>query len=159
MSHASLIGNASATPGDMSDMTNVAKPLIKSALVAGSVAASMSLSTAAAHALPSPNWDAVAQCESGGNWAANTGNGKYGGLQFKPATWAAFGGVGNPAAASREQQIVVANRVLAEQGLDAWPKCGASSGLPIALWSKPAQGLKQIINEIIWASIQASIPR
>lgn len=86
-------------------------------------------------------------------------NGKYGGLQFKPATWAAFGGVGNPAAASREQQIAVANRVLAEQGLDAWPTCGAASGLPIALWSKPAQGIKQIINEIIWAGIQASIPR
>lgn len=63
-------------------MTRIAKPLIKSAMAAGLVTASMSLSTAVAHAGPSPNWDAVAQCESGGNWAANTGNGKYGGLQF-----------------------------------------------------------------------------
>lgn len=70
----------------MSSMTRIAKPLIKSAMAAGLVTASMSLSTAVAHAGPSPNWDAVAQCESGGNWAANTGNGKYGGLQFKPAT-------------------------------------------------------------------------
>lgn len=139
-------------------MTRIAKPLIKSAMAAGLVTASMSLSTAVAHAGPSPNWDAVAQCESGATGrptpeTANTAD------CSSPATWAAFGGVGNPAAASREQQIAVANRVLAEQGLDAWPTCGAASGLPIALWSKPAQGIKQIINEIIWAGIQASIPR
>lgn len=146
----------------MLGMTNIAKPFIKSAMVkfavtAGFVAVSMSHSVGVAHAAPSPNWDAVAQCESGGNWAANTGNGMYGGLQFKPTTWAAFGGAGNPAAAPREEQIEVANRVLAEQGLDAWPKCGTASGLPIALWSKPAQGIKQIINGIIQAGIQAGI--
>src|ERR1700734_2946817 len=70
------------------------------------------------------NWDAVAHCESGGNRHANTGNGFYGGLQFKPSTWAANGGIGDPATASREQQIAVANRVLATQGPGAWPKCG-----------------------------------
>lgn len=75
------------------------------------------------------NWDAVAQCESGGNWSADTGNGFYGGLQFKPSTWAANGGVGDPAMASREQQIAVANRVLATQGPGAWPKCGGSQVL------------------------------
>ena len=75
------------------------------------------------------NWDAVAQCESGGNWSADTGNGFYGGLQFKPSTWAANGGVGDPAMASREQQIAVANRVLATQGPGAWPKCGGSQTL------------------------------
>ena len=75
------------------------------------------------------NWDAVAQCESGGNWSADTGNGFYGGLQFKPSTWAANGGVGDPATASREQQIAVANRVLATQGPGAWPKCGGNQVL------------------------------
>jgi resuscitation-promoting factor RpfC len=135
-------------------MKNVCKPLVTLALAGGFVAASMALSTGVASAAPAaPNWDAVAQCESGGNWAANTGNGEYGGLQFKPATWAAYGGVGNPAAASKQDQITVANRVLADQGLDAWPKCGTSSGLPTGLYTHPAQGIKQIINGLILASI------
>ena len=76
-----------------------------------------------------PNWDAMAQCESGGNWSANTGNGYYGGLQFTPATWAANGGVGSPAAASRAEQIRVAHNVLQTQGLGAWPVCGGPMGL------------------------------
>ena len=76
-----------------------------------------------------PNWDAMAQCESGGNWSANTGNGFYGGLQFTPATWAANGGVGSPAAASREQQIYVARNVLRTQGIGAWPVCGGPIGV------------------------------
>lgn len=136
-------------------MAELYKSLAKSAMVAGFVALSLSLSTGIANAAPTPNWDAVAQCESGGNWGANTGNGAYGGLQFKPATWAQYGGVGNPATASREQQIAVANRVLADQGLDAWPKCGTASGLPTAVWSRPGQGIASIINQII----QAAIPR
>ncbi len=131
------------------------KKLCKSFVVGGIVAVSMALTPGAANAAPTPNWDAVAQCESGGNWHANTGNGEYGGLQFKPATWARYGGVGDPAAASREQQIAVANRVLDDQGLDAWPKCGAASGLPTAVWSKPGRGITTIINQII----QAAIPR
>lgn len=69
------------------------------------------------------NWDAVAQCESGGNWSINTGNGAYGGLQIKESTWKANGGVGSPANATREQQIAVANRILAAQGPSAWPTC------------------------------------
>ncbi|MEO8816459.1 MAG: transglycosylase family protein [Mycobacterium sp.] len=69
------------------------------------------------------NWDAVAKCESGGNWSINTGNGAQGGLQIKPATWSANGGVGSPADATRAQQIVVANRILAKQGPGAWPTC------------------------------------
>lgn len=96
---------------------------------------SMALSTATAQA-DSVNWDAIAQCESGGNWATNTGNGFYGGLQFKPATWAANGGVGNPATASRSEQIRVAENVLRTQGLKAWPKCGAKAGAPAA-WTNP----------------------
>jgi resuscitation-promoting factor RpfC len=123
-------------------------------MVGGVVAASITLSSGVANAAPAtPNWDAVAQCESGGNWHANTGNGEYGGLQFKPSTWAQYGGVGNPAAATKEQQITVANRVLADQGLDAWPKCGTSSGLPTAVWSKPGRGVTTIINQIIQLAI------
>ncbi|MDY6809511.1 transglycosylase [Gordonia sp. HNM0687] len=71
------------------------------------------------------NWDAVAQCESGGNWAINTGNGYYGGLQFSQSTWEANGGSGNPANASKAEQIRVAENVLATQGAGAWPHCGA----------------------------------
>jgi hypothetical protein len=86
----------------------------------------------AAMATPSagaePNWDAMAQCESGGNWSANTGNGFYGGLQFTPATWAANGGAGPPSAASREEQIRVARNVVRTQGLGAWPVCGGPVG-------------------------------
>jgi resuscitation-promoting factor RpfC len=134
-------------------MSKLCKPLVKTALVGGIVAASMAPSTGVAGAAPTPNWDAIAQCESGGNWQANTGNGEYGGLQFKPATWARYGGVGNPAAASREQQIAVANRVFADEGVEAWPKCGAASGLPIGLYSHPAQGIKQIINGLIQAAV------
>ncbi|MEV6067628.1 transglycosylase family protein [Nocardia sp. NPDC052001] len=82
----------------------------------------MSTGTASA---ASGNWDAVAQCESSGNWAANTGNGFYGGLQFTQSTWNAYGGAGNAANASREEQIRVAENVLAGQGAGAWPHCGA----------------------------------
>lgn len=82
------------------------------------------------------NWDAIADCESGGNWSTNTGNGHYGGLQFKPATWASHGGIGSPASASREEQIRVAENVLATQGIGAWPKCGVRGGMPAA-WAVP----------------------
>jgi hypothetical protein len=77
----------------------------------------------------SVNWDAVAECESGSNWHADTGNGRYGGLQFKQSTWDANGGIGSPADATREQQIAVAERVLATQGPEAWPKCGPNQAL------------------------------
>jgi len=70
------------------------------------------------------NWDAIAQCESGGNWATNTGNGFYGGLQFTPSTWRANGGSGMPQGAGREEQIRVAENVKRTQGLGAWPVCG-----------------------------------
>ncbi|SFF71868.1 Transglycosylase-like domain-containing protein [Blastococcus tunisiensis] len=73
------------------------------------------------------NWDAVAQCESGGNWSINTGNGYYGGLQFSSSTWLGYGGGSYaPRAdlATREQQIAVAEKVLAGQGRGAWPTCG-----------------------------------
>lgn len=76
----------------------------------------------------SVNWDAIAQCESGGNWSTNTGNGFYGGLQFTQSTWKAYGGTGSPQNASREQQITVAERVLQGQGIGAWPVCGKKGG-------------------------------
>lgn len=109
--------------------------LFTAALAVAAVALSTGMSAGTAHA-DSMNWDAVAKCESGGNWGANTGNGHYGGLQFKPATWSSNGGVGSPASASREEQIRVAENVLVSQGPGAWPKCGAQGGTP-AVWSMP----------------------
>lgn len=82
----------------------------------------------AANAADASTWDALAQCESGGNWSINTGNGYYGGLQFSLSTWQANGGSGNPADASREEQIRVAENVLATQGWGAWPTCSAQIG-------------------------------
>jgi uncharacterized protein YabE (DUF348 family) len=76
-------------------------------------------------------WDALAQCESGGNWAINTGNGYYGGLQFNLGTWQSYGGTGLPSQASRETQIAIATKVRdASGGYGAWPACAAKLGLP-----------------------------
>ena len=112
----------------------VTKGLLATALAAALGTIPMAL-TATAHA-DTVNWDAIAQCETGGDWAANTGNGAYGGLQFKPGTWSANGGVGNPATAPRGEQIRVAENVLASQGLGAWPKCGSAGERP-AVWGGP----------------------
>jgi len=95
------------------------------ATIAGALAlAPMALATGTANADGGVNWDAVAACESGGNWNTATGNGYYGGLQFTMGTWRANGGAGSPHKASREEQIRVANHVLQTQGLGAWPACG-----------------------------------
>ena len=96
--------------------------------------AGVALSASAANAaVPSATsgsvWDSLAQCESSGNWGINNGNGYAGGLQFSPSTWAAYGGTGSAASASREQQIAVAERVQAGQGWGAWPSCAAKLGL------------------------------
>jgi uncharacterized protein YabE (DUF348 family) len=75
------------------------------------------------------NWDAVAACESGGNWHINTGNGYYGGLQFNESTWLSNGGgayASRPDLASRDQQIAVADRLYAARGSSPWPVCGAN---------------------------------
>ena len=77
-------------------------------------------------------WDTVANCESSGNWAINTGNGYHGGLQFNAGTWAAYGGTAYaPTAdlATREQQIEIAKKTQAAQGWGAWPACTAKMGL------------------------------
>jgi nucleoid-associated protein YgaU len=96
--------------------------------------AGVALSASAANAAvpataPASTWDSLAQCESGGNWSTNTGNGYTGGLQFSASTWAAHGGTGSAATASREQQIAVAQKVQASQGWSAWPACAAKLGL------------------------------
>jgi len=79
----------------------------------------------------SVNWTAIANCESSGNWAADTGNGFYGGLQFTQSTWDAYGGdqyASSANLASEADQITVAEAVLAGQGIGAWPVCGAYAG-------------------------------
>jgi hypothetical protein len=84
-----------------------------------------------AQAKSSVNWDAVAQCESGGNWSINTGNGYYGGLQFSRSTWKAYGGgkyASTANKASRAEQIRIAEKVLDGQGIGAWPVCGKKAG-------------------------------
>jgi nucleoid-associated protein YgaU len=76
-------------------------------------------------------WDRIAQCESGGNWHINTGNGYYGGLQFSAGTWRAYGGTAYaPTAdrAGRTEQIAVASKVQQAQGWGAWPVCSARAG-------------------------------
>jgi resuscitation-promoting factor RpfB len=77
-------------------------------------------------------WDQLAQCESGGNWATNTGNGYYGGLQFSLGTWQSYGGSGLPSENSRETQIMIAERVRAADGggYSSWPACSQALGLP-----------------------------
>ena len=108
-------------------MSTTLKKLALRAGVTGVLAAApLGVLAGTAHAEGGHNWDAVAQCESGGNWATNTGNGYYGGLQFTQSTWEANGGSGSPAAASREEQIRVAENVLASQGVGAWPVCGSN---------------------------------
>jgi nucleoid-associated protein YgaU len=105
-----------------------ARALRRGAVVLGGAAAvSLGVLAAPASAAAPNNWDAVAQCESSGNWAINTGNGYYGGLQFSQSTWAAFGGTEYaPRAdlATKAQQIAVAERTLDAQGPGAWPSCG-----------------------------------
>lgn len=102
---------------------NIAKVAVAGALVT----APMALTTGTASA-DDVNWDAIAECESGGNWSTDTGNGYSGGLQFSQSTWEANGGSGDPATASRSEQIQVAESVKDSQGLGAWPVCGAQAG-------------------------------
>jgi hypothetical protein len=108
--------------------SSLAKSFAKAAVIVVGISSLVDPATGVAYA-DSVDWDAVAECESGSDWHADTGNGKYGGLQFKQSTWDANGGVGSPADASREQQIAVAERVLATQGTEAWPKCGPNQAL------------------------------
>ncbi|GAA1046924.1 transglycosylase family protein [Rothia amarae] len=112
--------------------TSIRRNVTRSAaalVVGGAAVASFA---APANAASESTWDALAECESGGNWGISTGNGFSGGLQFTPSTWAAFGGSGSPTTASKAEQIRVAENVLAGQGWGAWPACSASLGLTAA---------------------------
>jgi resuscitation-promoting factor RpfA len=98
-------------------------------------------------------WDKVAACESGGNWAINTGNGYQGGLQFSPGTWSGHGGGEYaPAAhlASKDEQIAVAERVLSSQGRGAWPTCGRglSSATPRNVVEDVQEGVNNALDAV-----------
>ncbi|GHH08254.1 transglycosylase family protein [Streptomyces lanatus] len=102
---------------------------------AAAVAAPL-MAAGSASAATASEWDAVAQCEAGGNWSINTGNGYYGGLQFSASTWAAYGGTAYAATAdqaTKAQQIEIGEKVLAGQGKGAWPNCG--TGLSSAAYN------------------------
>ncbi|MDT9696692.1 transglycosylase family protein [Streptomyces sp. P17] len=104
--------------------------------VTGAAVAAPLMAAGNASAATASEWDAVAQCESGGNWSINTGNGYYGGLQFSASTWAAYGGTQYASSAdqaSKAQQIEIAEKVLAGQGKGAWPVCG--TGLSSAAYT------------------------
>ncbi|OBK74965.1 transglycosylase family protein [Mycobacterium sp. 1274761.0] len=136
--------------------TTSAKSVAKVAFT-GAVIGSGGLALAGqAGAASDGEWDKVARCESGGNWAINTGNGYQGGLQFSPGTWRSHGG-GEfaPAAnmATKEEQIAVAERVLASQGRGAWPVCG--TGLSGATPRNVVDDAKQAVDNAVNNAIDA----
>lgn len=109
-----------------------APALIVAAGVTGSAIAIPLLGATSASAADGTTWDRVAECESAGSWSANDGNGYYGGLQLTQENWESYGGTRYaPSAdqASRSQQIAIAEKILDDQGLAAWPTCGPLSGL------------------------------
>lgn len=105
-------------------MKNIRKTIGLATFAGALAVAPLALGTGTASADSGVNWDAVAACESGGNWSIATGNGYYGGLQFTMGTWRANGGSGSPHQASKAEQIRVAENVLRSQGIGAWPVCG-----------------------------------
>lgn len=112
----------------------------KVALTGAILGAGAAVFAPTASAAPDSDWDRLAQCESGGNWHINTGNGYYGGLQFSAGTWNAFGGrefAPTANQATRAQQIYVAEKVLAQQGWGAWPACSARLGLNSGPTNRP----------------------
>lgn len=138
-----LVGQVLSIPGSPDFYTVVAGDTLTNIMTAHSVPVVVNAAVVAPIPAPAPpiapeapqpvsapavhesvNWDAVAKCESGGNWAINTGNGYLGGLQFTLGTWHANGGSGSPQSASREEQIRVAENTLHTQGIGAWPVCG-----------------------------------
>ena len=122
--------NVRGVRADTSHMNIARRIVLLVGMAMGLLLGALALGAGTASADSGVNWDAIAKCESGGNWAINTGNGYYGGLQFSPATWTANGGTGLPSQASREEQIRVAEKVYKTQGIGAWPTCGANAGAP-----------------------------
>ncbi|MFJ4205993.1 transglycosylase family protein [Streptomyces sviceus] len=109
-----------------------APALLVAAGVTGSAIAIPLLGATGASAATGTTWDRVAECESGGSWSANDGNGYYGGLQMSQENWEKYGGLEYAETAdlaSRNQQIAVAEKLLADQGIAAWPTCGLLNGL------------------------------
>lgn len=94
-----------------------------------SAAVAPAAAAAPTQSVSTSTWEKLAECESGGDWSTNTGNGFSGGLQFTPSTWKAFGGEGKPQNASKSEQIAVAENVLDGQGWGAWPACSSKLGL------------------------------
>lgn len=146
----------------------MARHAAKNSSVATKLAATtVALGTAAtilapnASAAPDSDWDRLAQCEAGGNWQINTGNGYHGGLQFSPSTWRAYGG-GQFAPfafqATREQQIAIAEKVLAGQGWGAWPSCSARLGLSSAPTLRDVQAAPavQAVERTVERAVEAS---
>ncbi|WP_445168645.1 transglycosylase family protein [Mycolicibacterium sp. Dal123E01] len=122
-----------------SSSVSVAKIAVTGAVIGGGSIAF----AGQAQAAPDAEWDQVARCESGGNWGINTGNGYQGGLQFSPGTWSAHGGGQFASAANqatKDQQIAIAEHVLATQGRGAWPVCGRglSGATPRNVVNEPA---------------------
>ncbi|MDT0405979.1 transglycosylase family protein [Streptomyces edwardsiae] len=109
-----------------------APALLVAAGVTGSAIAIPLLGAGSASAADGLNWDKVAECESGGSWSQNSGNGYYGGLQLTQTDWEKYGGLdyaSSPDQASRGQQIAVAEKILDDQGVGAWRTCGLLAGL------------------------------
>lgn len=118
-----------------------APALVVAAGVTGSAIAIPLLGATGASAADAGTWDRVAECESGGIWSADFGNGAYGGLQISQETWADFGGTAYaPTAdqASRSQQIAVAEKILDARGPSAWPTCALITGLTADAGAEPA---------------------
>lgn len=110
-------------------MNKKSKLLRRSAAALVLAATSATMIAPASHAADLATWEKLAQCESGGNWSINTGNGFYGGLQFTQQSWNGVGMSGSPQTASKEAQIEAGERLLAVQGWGAWPACTAKLGL------------------------------
>ncbi|KOG31714.1 MULTISPECIES: transglycosylase family protein [Streptomyces] len=128
--------------------------------VTGVAVAAPLMTAGTASAATASEWDRVAQCESGGNWSINTGNGYYGGLQFSASTWAAYGGTAYaPTAnqASKSQQITIAEKVLAGQGKGAWPSCGV--GLSNTAYTGGTEAPKRTATEPTTRSEQRQAPK
>ncbi|MQA62066.1 MAG: LysM peptidoglycan-binding domain-containing protein [Actinophytocola sp.] len=120
-------------------MSSATRNIARVAIAGVAVGAPIAMA-APAQAAYSPNWDMLAQCESGGNWSINTGNGYYGGVQFSHSTWQAYGGSGYAHQASKGEQVRIAEKVLASQGPNAWPACTQKTGWHVAGGSGSYQG-------------------
>ncbi|MFE0651284.1 transglycosylase family protein [Streptomyces sp. NPDC059534] len=130
--------------------------------VTGVAVAAPLMTAGTASAATVSEWDRVAQCESGGNWAINTGNGYYGGLQFSSSTWAAYGGTAyapNAHQASKSQQITVAEKVLAGQGKGAWPSCGVGLSRTTYTGGAAAPAPERKVSQPTTRSEQRQVPK